>query len=154
MSIKIRYLQPTILLFSLIFITYPLQAQTNVISQNKKLIMRLFNEGYNQRNLNIIDELIVPDYIEHINGVDTKGSIAIIKTIKFLEETAPNFIINVKEIIAEKDKVVLQWRFEGINLKFGKNVALEGIYIGRIERNKVVEGWQIFDNYFYYLPIK
>jgi C-1 hydroxylase len=156
MNNKKRFLYLIIIMISLIVIANSLMGQTDTVSQyekNKKLIMRLFDEGFNQRNLNIIDELIVPDYIEHINGVSARGSIAIIKTIKWLEETAPDFVLKVEEIIAEKDKVVLQWRFEGTNVVFGKKVVLNGIYIGRIEENKIVEGWQIFDNYQRFLQL-
>ncbi len=127
-----------------------LRAQNTSLSQeekNKALVQRLFTEGYNQRNLNMLSDVVAVDYIEQLNGIESKGVISVIKTIKWLEEVAPDFLITEQDILCVDGKVVLRWRYEGMDTRYNKQVRLDGIYIAQIVDGKIARGWQVFDNY-------
>ena len=42
------------------------------LEENKALVRRWI-EAYNQRNLDLFDEFIAPDYVDHTNKVDKEG---------------------------------------------------------------------------------
>jgi len=120
---------------------------STAIAYNKVLLHRLINEAYNARKLNIVDEIADSSYVEHTNGVTTNSSDIIKQTIAWLAEESEDFKLVIDQLIAEKDKVAMHWIYSGKNKKFDKQVILHGIYIGRFARGKLVEGWQIFDNW-------
>jgi predicted ester cyclase len=123
------------------------QSQTQAQEvDNCALVQRLFSEGYNQRDLNMLSDVLAVDYVEYLNGVELKGLISIIKSIRWLEEIAPDFKISIEDIICKGNKVVVRWKYEGIDIKYDKNISLDGMYIAQIENGKISRGWQVFDN--------
>jgi len=137
-----------IILFMLMLITAT-HAQTERDAReetNCALVQRLFSEGYNLRDLNILSDVLAVDYVEYLNGVELKGLISIIKSIKWLEEIAPAFKISIEDIICKGNKVVVRWKYEGIDVKYDKDITLDGIYIAQVEDGKITRGWQVFDN--------
>ena len=114
---------------------------------NKKLIENFIENIFNERELNQISDYVTPDYIEHSNGVTTSSVASLIKTVKFLEETADDFHLEIEQILAEQDNVMVLWNYQGFNKEYQKKVALSGVFIARIADDKIVEGWQIFDNF-------
>jgi predicted SnoaL-like aldol condensation-catalyzing enzyme len=114
--------------------------------ENKALLNRLVEEVYNNRNLEVLKDITVPDYKEHTNGVTTESVDAVKQTVTWLKEEAPNFKLIVKDMVADGDKVVMRYIYTGKNSKYQKQVILQGIFVGRIAEGKLVEGWHVFDN--------
>jgi predicted SnoaL-like aldol condensation-catalyzing enzyme len=119
----------------------------NKPQDNKEMMHNFIETVFNQRDLNRISDYVAPDYTEHTNGVTTSSVASLIKTVKFLEETANDFQLSIEQTIAEEDNVMILWDYRGFNQEYKKTVALSGVYIARINENKIVEGWQIFDNF-------
>jgi predicted SnoaL-like aldol condensation-catalyzing enzyme len=139
MRVRVKFALP-------FFLVILLFAQENS-NPNKQLVTQFIETVYNQRKLNQIVDFIAPDYTEYTNGVTTTTAASVIKTIKFLEESASDFKLEIKDIIAEGDKVMVLWQYRGLNTEYNQQVALSGVYIARIVDNKITEGWQIFDNF-------
>jgi predicted SnoaL-like aldol condensation-catalyzing enzyme len=127
-----------------LFIT--LWAQDKALD-NKKMMQNFIETIFNQRDLNRISDYVAPDYTEHANGIATNSVASLIKTVKFLEETADDFRLKIEQEIAEEDRVMVLWHYQGFNKEYKKAVTLSGVFIARIVENKIAEGWQIFDNF-------
>jgi len=114
---------------------------------NKTVLKRLIDEVYNQKNFNVIHEIADSNYVEHTNGVTTNSAEAIKETVTYLNNQDPDFAIIIEDMIAKGDNVTIRWIYSGKNKKFNKKVIIHGIFIGQFANGKMVEGWQIFDNW-------
>ena len=152
-NLKYYFTKISILIGLILFVSiagfYQLTAaQDNAQEEaNKTILKRLIDEVYNQRDFNVIYEIADSNYVEHTNGVTTNSANAIKETITYLNDQAPDFTIVIEDLIAKGNNVTMRWIYSGKNKKFDKQVILHGIFIGRFANGKMVEGWQIFDNW-------
>ena len=120
---------------------------------NRAVVDRLTEEVFNQGNVDVIDELVAEDFVEHdpMPGVepDREGFKQFISTLR---SAFPDLRTEVEDQIAEGDRVVERWRstathqgeFMGVPAT-GKRVTIEGMDISRIEAGKIVEHWTKVD---------
>jgi len=114
--------------------------------KNKQVLKRLVEEGYNKRQVDVVDELFDSTYVEHTNGIVANGSEVVRQTIIYLTQESPSFKMVIDGMVAEGDKIAMRWIYSGTNKKYNKHVIINGIYICRFDKGKIVEGWQVFDN--------
>lgn len=120
------------------------------LEQNKALVRRWIEEGFNKRDLKVVDELFVEDFI--VNGRKIgRGSL---KQSMSRHLTAfPDLHVMIAEIIAEGDKVGIWYtvqgtqkgEFEGIP-PTGKQVNWVGVDLLRVAGGKIVEGQFVDDS--------
>lgn len=119
---------------------------------NKALARRVFEEVLNGRNLDLLDELAAPDYIEHnplpgqgtgIEGIRDRYTMV-------LSAFDPHFTI--EDVIAEGDKIVLRWMQTGTHVGVftglpptGRRFTITGIEIWRVEGGQLAEHWDVVD---------
>jgi len=117
--------------------------------QNKSIVRRWVEEGWNKGNLAVVDQLYVPDYVQHEPAPETVNSSEALKGQVNMYRTAfPDLQLTIEDLIGEGDKVV--WRvhskgthegpFMGIPAT-GKTADVTGIVIFRLENSRIVEGW-------------
>ena len=119
--------------------------------ENKALVRRFFEER-GKGNLDVIDELLVPDFVDRTlmpgqgpTREDYKRSVAQMRDVYSITS------FTIEEQIAEGDTVVTKYREssvqrrEIIGLPPTGEKAVEGIYIHRISGGKITEEWGIFD---------
>ena len=71
--------------------------------ENKTLI-RWFYDELNRGNLDVIDDLVAPDYIGHISGLPELRGIVALKTFHKTVMTAiPPRLITLEDLVAEGD---------------------------------------------------
>ena len=119
---------------------------------NKELARRVYEEVLNNRNVDLLDELVVPDYEEHdpLPGQRT-GLEGLKDRVKILiDGLDPQFTI--EDVIAEGDKVVVRWTNSGTNVgdflgipATGRSFRTAGIDIYRVEDGKLAEHWHVVD---------
>ena len=126
-------------------LSYAQEDQTSDIQRQK--VIRLIEDGYNQKQFEVIAELVWPDYVEVINGVRTDSSITIKRTIDWLSNRVPEYHLTPIMTICENGLVAVQWIYKGFNEKYKKEVVLHGVYIAKFKEGKIAEGWQYFDNH-------
>jgi steroid delta-isomerase-like uncharacterized protein len=122
--------------------------------ENKALLRRAVDEFYNQRNLDIIDEVFVDDVIAHEPDRDLRGTEEVKQYSAAYLDAFPDQSATVEDVIAEDDKVVLRYTFRGthqgeteeLGPPTGRQFEVEGITLYRFEGDKVVEAWDRFDN--------
>jgi steroid delta-isomerase-like uncharacterized protein len=121
---------------------------------NKALIRRHFAEIWNQRRLDVADELVAPSYHSHFPVPGQPSGIAGFKyAVQFLHSSFPDLTIAIDDLIAEGDRVVArltargthQGAFRGIP-PTGRTVTWTGIRIFRIANGKIVEHWANWDD--------
>lgn len=118
---------------------------------NKTVVRRWFDELFSRGNLDVLEEIIDPDYILHDPGFPQgiHGIQGFREFITRLRTAFPDLHSTLEDIIAaEDDKVVTRDRWGGTNrgrfLGFdatNKQVTAIGIDIFRLANGKIVEQW-------------
>lgn len=112
------------------------------IEQNKQLVLRLFEEVFNQQALSVIDELYAPNVVDHSAFPDqVPGREGIKSAIKGFFETIDDLEVTVEDIIAEDDRVVTRETWRGTHVPSGKTAAGTVIHIFRIREGKITDEW-------------
>ncbi|MGD8352593.1 MAG: ester cyclase [Pseudomonadota bacterium] len=112
------------------------------LSENKRVVLRLFGEVFNRQSLSVIDELYDPDVVDHGAFPDQPPGIAGIKSaIDGFFEIFENLEINVEDVIAEEDKVVTREVWRGTHKPSGKEANGTLIHIFRIRDGKIADEW-------------
>src|ERR1700682_4820975 len=112
---------------------------------NEAIYRRLIEEGFNEGNLAVADELVSPDAREYQRGSDD-GPEGVKKTISYLRSAFPDFKITIDEVVVSGDTVWARQKGGGTNLgsfaghpPTGINAFTDVIDVGRIEDGRIVE---------------
>jgi predicted ester cyclase len=117
---------------------------------NKRLVRRALEEIYANGDLEVADELIHPDFVDHepAHPEQPTGPEGVGQTVRQLHETFGGLRFEVQDEIAEGDKVVqlvvMSGRHTGSLMRrepTGREFAVRHIYIWRIARGQIVEHW-------------
>jgi steroid delta-isomerase-like uncharacterized protein len=115
---------------------------------NKALARRGFEETLNQRNLAIVDELFVPDFVYHTDSMTFQGREPFKQYLSMLLTAFPDLHVSIEDVIGEGDRVVVRCTLRGTHqgelmgiAPTGKQVAVTGIAIMLIAKGKPVEEW-------------
>lgn len=123
--------------------------------QAKAVVRRLYREVFNEGRLEVIDELVAEqgvDY-EHLPDADgdlranLKGWLAVLRT------AFPDYHVEVKDLIAEGDRVAVRTVVTGTNCgdfmgmpANGKRIRVGGMDIVRVADGRIVEHWGVSDS--------
>ena len=122
--------------------------------ENKVVVRRLIEEVYNRGNLDIADELLAPDYVDHTWPPGKyAGREGLKRSVAKQRAASSDLHITIEEQIAEGDKVVT-WvissgthdreRFLGL-APTGERMTMKHIFISRVVEGKIVEVWGVGD---------
>jgi predicted ester cyclase len=121
-------------------------------STNESIYRRIIEEGFNQGRLEIADELVAPNAVEHQRGGAGDGPEGLKRTIKILRGAFPDFTITIDEVVTVGDKVWARQRGGGTNLgafaghpATGIKAFTDVIDVARFENGKMVEHWGVPD---------
>lgn len=123
-------------------------ATANVI-----LAHRWFEEVWNQRRLETIDELLTDESVAFSDSGVVRGIQEFKdKTHNVFLTAFPDLKINVEGIISDGDEVAIRWACQGTHLGVafgiaptGREVAFRGMSWLRIQNGKLMEGWDSWD---------
>ena len=122
--------------------------------ENKALARRVIEEMFNKGNLDVADELLAPDYVDHDPSMpeDVRGPEGFKEYVRAYRSAFSDLHIRIEDQIAEGDKVVTRWTGTGTHdgdlagiAPTGLRVTLPGMEIVRISDGKLVEGWEGYD---------
>ena len=123
--------------------------------QNKALVRQLVEEAINQGNMRVIDELLIPDFVEHEElppGIPP-GREGPKVLFTMLRSGFPDIKATIEHLIAEGDQVVLHMTWTGTHKgefmgipPTGKSISINVIDILGIAEGKFVEHWGIMDS--------
>lgn len=120
---------------------------------NKAIFHRLIEEGFNQGNMDALDECLPPHYVEHQFDLPStreefKGS------IRYLRDTFAPFSLTIEDMVADGDTVWARMTGRGTDTggimgrpPTGKSFAITVIDVCRFEDGKIVEHWGVPDRF-------
>lgn len=123
-------------------------------TDNKQIARRVFEEIWNNKRLEVADELIAPNFVQHdpqspfpINSVETYKQV-----VRYYLNAFPDVHFTVEDVISDGSTVVTRWSSTGTHTgdlsgipPTGRRISITGIVCGRIENGKLVEGWGNWD---------
>ena len=121
---------------------------------NKTVVKRFVHELFVKGNLDVVDEFVADDYVDHTPPPDVPPGRAGLKQLATMFRNGfPDLAISEEDLIAEGDKVVMrqittgthQGDFMGIAAT-GKKITVNEIHIVRLADGKIVEHWGVEDN--------
>jgi len=120
----------------------------------KEVIRRLYNEVWNERKLEVVDQLVSQSHAlisPDISG-PTTGPATYKKEIATFVAGFPDLRFTVEETICEKDKIVASWTLTGTHKgeflgisPTNKKVSVVGITIHQIADGKILDSQAIWD---------
>jgi steroid delta-isomerase-like uncharacterized protein len=120
---------------------------------NKALVERVTEEGLNQQNLALVDELCTPDFVFHYGSRIIQGLPAYKHFIAPFFRAFPDIQFTTEDLIAEGDTVAVRRTFRGTHKgslmgipPTGKPVTTTMMTFNRIANGKIVEGWNNVDD--------
>ena len=122
--------------------------------QNKAVTKRVFDEGWNARNLAVCDEVFTATHVSHdpSTGDTPPGPAGLKGVISTYTGAFPDLKMTVNDILAEGDRVVVRWTAVGTNTgtmmgmpPTGKTSTVTGMLVNRFENGKIAESWGVWD---------
>ncbi|WP_431213093.1 ester cyclase [Puia sp. P3] len=111
---------------------------------NKETVARLYTEGLNKRNWQLINELIAPEY-EGVRGI--KGGEGFSAAIIPLVKAFPDMQWRIDDLFGEEDKVVIRFHWDGTHQDTfsvypatGKHITNGGIATFTVKDGRITEG--------------
>ena len=119
--------------------------------QNKANDRRII-EGLNQGNVNVFDELMVLNFVDHDASTTMQGVEAFKQFASAYLTAFPDLHFTIEDQIAEEDKTTLRYTARGTHRgelmgipPTGKQVTVTGIFLTRWVNGKAEESWLNFD---------
>lgn len=110
--------------------------------ENKQLVRRLFEDGFNRRNHRAIDELVA---VEYVDAAGERGPGAFKQVIERLKSAFPDVYYTIEDVLAEDDRVAIRWHWSGTHRgsfrgvpPTERSVTNTGTAIFRLKRGKIV----------------
>ncbi len=118
--------------------------------KNKNIVKSIFENYINKGNIEELSELISSEYIDL--GTGKKGVEAYMQNIESLILGFPDIQFEIKDLVAEKNRVVIRWQWQGTHkgnfrsiMPTGKKAVTDGMAIYTLENGKVVSSIAVVD---------
>ncbi len=123
-------------------------------TENKSIVRRLYEEVWNERKLDVVDQLISPSHTLHdANAPGSQiGPDAYKRRVVQFTKAFPDLHFAIEDIISENDKLVVSWmisgthkgEYEGIP-PTDKRICVDGITITYIGNGKILDSYVTWD---------
>lgn len=112
-------------------------------SKNKEKIRQLYEQSLNKNNLSLLAGIISPDYT---GGGGKKGAAAFEAPIALLIKAFPDIQWKIEDLVAEDDKVMIRWTWQGTHTgqfqqhaATGRAVSNDGMAVYIFRDGKVID---------------
>src|SRR5260370_33990943 len=111
-------------------------------AEMKEFIRNDFEEFVNRKNVSIGEVNFAPDFVDH--GADVPpglppGPAGAMQYVGAALKKVPDLRVNIEDLIAEDDKVVVRNHWTGTDAASKQRLAFSGIGIWRIANRQIVE---------------
>jgi steroid delta-isomerase-like uncharacterized protein len=122
--------------------------------ENKAVVRRLL-DVWEQGDIDLIDELLAPDYVNHspASPEHPTGPEGLKGAVSMFRSAIPDLKMVVEDVIAEGDKVVLRYTLEGTHEgesfgipPTGRWLSIKSIAVERVSDGKTPEHWRVTDS--------
>ena len=123
------------------------------IEQNKTIARQFFEDAYNTGNVDLLEQLLAPTYVDEKAPPGTPvGPQGIAQVITMFRRAFPDLRFTIEDQIAEGDRVATRYTFRGTQQgelmgipPTGKQVSIGGVSIYRITDGKMQQAWIEYD---------
>jgi steroid delta-isomerase-like uncharacterized protein len=121
---------------------------------DKARVLRLMDAIWNQRKLEVLDEIVAADYVRHDPAFpgEVRGPEGFKEYVRAMCTPFPDARIAIEDVIVEGERMAMRWTFTGTQSgdfvgipASGKALTLTGISIIRIKEGRIAEGWDGYD---------
>ncbi|MES2122318.1 MAG: ester cyclase [Chlamydiota bacterium] len=123
--------------------------------QNEEIIKKYFEEAWNRGNLDVLDEIIAPNYLNHSPGMPNPppGPEGLKPIIRGLRKAFPDLHFTIENMVVTAHQVAIHSIMHGTHQgdlfglpPTGKKVKVNQMQIERIVDGKIVEHWRQSDD--------
>lgn len=122
------------------------QITLNQTDANRATVLRLYNEYYNLRKLELLPELISPLFVNH--STHEEGQEAVSKMNRALSHAFEGLHFEIGDAFAEGTIVIVTWKWIGRHVNAfrnlepsGKLVENEGLVVHRLAQGLITDIW-------------
>jgi len=124
------------------------------MSEANKTLIRRYQDAYNSNKLDVLDELLHPDWTTNAWPDGVPQSVESAKAFyHVVQEMFADVDYTTEDLIAEGDRVVQRWTFRANHVgeflglpPSGKTITAAGISIFRIADGKIIQHWAFADD--------
>ena len=124
------------------------------IEANKLVVRRLVDEAQSKGNIDVVDELLADDFVDHSPFPGMPPTREGVKALfGYLRSAFPDLQVTISEQIAESDKVVTRKTFLGTHggefmgvAATGRSISFEVIDILTLTEGRIAEHRVVFDS--------
>jgi len=122
-------------------------------AQSAELSRRIFEDVWNRKNLNAIDDLISANYIHHdANSPAASGIDGYKQFVNYYMNAFPDAHFTIDDAFTDGQNDVTRWTVVGTHEgelagipRTGRRFSVTGISIARIANGKITESWNNWD---------
>lgn len=116
--------------------------------ENEKIIRRYFDEVWNHGKLEVLDEIIDPNYINHSPGIPNPpaGPNGLKPIISAIRTGFPDLHFQIEDLVISDNKVAVRCTMQGTHLgdlfgiaPTGKKIKINQMQIEHIKNGKIIE---------------
>ncbi len=118
---------------------------------NKAIAIQLYEEVFNNGNLDLADKLVAPTTVNHDPAAPPNipnGALGVKAVVTMLRSAFPDVHYTIEDLVAEGDKVVVRLTVTGTHQgaflglpPTGKPVTMPSMHIFRFADGQIVEAW-------------
>ena len=123
------------------------------LQENKAVVRRFVEEMQNQHNLDLIDELFSPDFVDYSGRANPPTKEGVKPFFAFMFSAFPDMHFAIQQQLAEGDRVMTYKTFYGTHQgdfmgipPTGKQVVFDNIDIFAVKDGQLTAHWTVGDN--------
>ena len=127
----------------------------SVSAEESKATMRRYLDVFEQGNIELLDELLAPDYVNRTPATPDlpTGPEGVKGVVSMFRSAMPDLRVAVEDMIAEGDKVATRYTLEGTHEgelfgvpPTGRRLSIKSMTVERVSDGKIREHWRVTDN--------
>lgn len=121
----------------------------------REIVLRFYEEVFNQARVEAAEELVSRDAVMHGAGIserDARGPVELMEQVAVLREAFPDLHVEVHEVVCQRDRAALRCTASGTHLgealgipPTGRRAVIGGLSFCRYRDGQLVESWNHFD---------
>ena len=120
--------------------------------ENKEVYRRFVEEVLNQKNLDLLFELLDTNFVWHGGSQTVHGPLGMKQMITGFLAGLPDLHLNIDDIMDQGDKVAMRWTAKATHTgdlmgtaPTNKSVMFTGVAMGRFSGGRLAEEWESLD---------
>src|SRR3954454_22001465 len=116
------------------------------LEANKELVRRLFDDILNGGNLELVDEVLAPNYLNHFGSMPPADRDTFKRLLPLYPASFPDVHMSIEDMLAEGDRVTVRFTMRGTHeAEFmgmpptHKQISMSGMAFFRVADGRIVE---------------